>query len=348
MEEADGGSPKFDILYASYGEVRHGAPKELLSKNVFRPERGLWYLSGYVLSKKGAQALLDRLPCRGPIDLWINHKFRELEVRALRRSVINQRRDLHSTNSYSILPALTRIGILDSGDAALFHRQPIHSPVFAFGAPGSGLSSLAMALSMLSYRCCSDFDSIPNCEFESLLAGRTDRVFDAYVNIGALVPQIRVLTERYPSAKYILIDGVGKSADRHNGAILAALEGTDVLHLQREHISSWRALCEHLKLAPPDARYPTVCDIGLRRHQRVPRGRETAAPAKWLRHDLSPWIAKSRSGWAESVRAHPRDRDRQPLRGFASRTISLKSSRRGGCFEMIPSLETLGFFVRLT
>ena len=186
MEDADRASPRFDILYVSYGEVRHGAPKELISKNVFRPERGLWYLSGYVLSKKGAQTLLDLLPCRGPIDLWINHKFRELEVRALRRSVINQRRDLHSTNSYSILPALSRIGILDTGDAALFHRRPTHSPVFAFGAPGSGLSSLAMALSMLGYRCCSDFDSIPECEFESLLAGRTDRVFDAYVNIGSL------------------------------------------------------------------------------------------------------------------------------------------------------------------
>ena len=124
MEDADRASPRFDVLYVSYGEVRHGAPKELVSKNVFRPERGLWYLSGYVLSKKGAQALLDLLPCRGPIDLWINHKFPELEIRALRRSVINQRRDLHSTNSYSILPTLSRIGILDSGDAALFHTRP--------------------------------------------------------------------------------------------------------------------------------------------------------------------------------------------------------------------------------
>ena len=82
MEDADRANPAFDILYVSYREVRYGAPKELVSTNVFRPERGLWYLSGYVLSKKGAQALLDLLPCRGPIDLWINHKFRELDVRA--------------------------------------------------------------------------------------------------------------------------------------------------------------------------------------------------------------------------------------------------------------------------
>src|SRR5580704_1059600 len=38
MEEADQADPGFDILYVSYREVRNGAPKELVSKNVFRPE----------------------------------------------------------------------------------------------------------------------------------------------------------------------------------------------------------------------------------------------------------------------------------------------------------------------
>lgn len=298
MENADLANPEFDILYVSYEEVRHGAPKELVSRNVFRPERGLWYLSGYVLSKKGAQALLDLLPCRGPIDLWINHKFRELDVRALRRSVINQRRDLHSTNSYSILPTLSRIGVLDNGDAALFHGHPNHSPVFAFGAPGSGLSSLAMALSMLGYCCCSDFDSIPEFEFESLLAGRTDRVFDAYVNIGSLEPQIRVLIQRYPSAKYIVTDDIDKSGARNNPAILAALEGTDLLHLRRECTSSWRDLCEFLELAPPNAQYPFVNEIGLRTRRRLPLGSKMISPAKLLRYDPSPWIAKLRMDWS--------------------------------------------------
>ena len=306
MEDADRASPRFDVLYVSYGEVRYGAPKELLSTNVFRPERGLWYLSGYVLSKEGAQALLDLLPCRGPIDLWTNHKFRELEVRALSRSVINQRRDLHSTNSYSILPALSRIGVLNSGDAALFQRRPTHSPVFAFGAPESGLSSLAMALSMLGYRCCSDLDWIPKCEFENLLAGRTDRVFDAYVNIGSLNAQIPVLRQRYPSAKYIVIDDAARPPNRLNGNIVDALEGADVLYLHRDNISSWRALCEHLRLAPPDAHYPAVRDIGLRRHQLASPARKIAASVRRLRHDPSPWIVKSRAGWT-GISASPFD-----------------------------------------
>ena len=298
MEDADRANPGFDILYVSYGEVRNGAPKELVSTNVFRPQRGLWYLSGYVLSKKGARALLDLLPCCGPIDLWINHQFRKLDVRALRRSVINQRRDLHSTNSYSILPALSRIGVLDNDNSALFHGRPIHSPVFAFGAPGSGLSSLAMALSMLGYRCCSDFDSIPENEFEGLLAGRADRVFNAYVNIGSLERHVRVLTQRYPRARYIVIDDVDKSADRNNHAILTALEGTNLLRLRREQTSTWRDLCEYLKLAPPNAQYPSVNDIGLRTRQRAPPGSKMVSPARQLRHDPSPWIAKLRTDWS--------------------------------------------------
>ena len=55
MEAADRTRPAFDVFYVSHQEARYGAPKELVSRNVFRPERGLWYLSGYLLSRKGAQ-----------------------------------------------------------------------------------------------------------------------------------------------------------------------------------------------------------------------------------------------------------------------------------------------------
>ena len=66
----------FDILYVSYSQVKYGAPKTFLSSNLFRPVRGLWHLSGYVLSRKGAKKLLHLLPCRGPIDLWVNRPVR--------------------------------------------------------------------------------------------------------------------------------------------------------------------------------------------------------------------------------------------------------------------------------
>ena len=312
MKDADQTDPVFDVLYVSYQEVRYGAPKELVSRSVFRPERGLWFLSGYVLSKKGAQTLLRLLPCRGPIDLWINHKFREMDVRALRRPVINQRLDTPSTNSYSILPSLSRIGVLNDWDTALFHQWPVHCPVFAFGTPGSGLSSLAMALSMLGYRCCSDLDQLPEYESERLMAGRAHRVFNAYVNIGSLRAHVRVLLSHYPRAKFILIDEFAWTSD----GVLNALEGADVASLHGEDAESWRALCEHLRLPPPPVPYPLVKDNGQRRYRSAGVDTLSVRPAKRLRYDRSPWVVNPHAGWA-GISASRSERS-EPLRSRVS------------------------------
>jgi GR25 family glycosyltransferase involved in LPS biosynthesis len=204
---------RFDVLYVSYLEAKHGAPKAFLSNNVFRPVRGLWHLSGYVLSREGAEKLLRLLPCRGPIDIWINHQFEALAVLATKQPLVSQRCDAKSTNSYSILPTLTTIGAITSEGASLFNIRPNEQPVFAFGPEGSGHSSLAMALCMLGYRCCSDLQVLPAPELERLLEGRGGRVFDAYVNIGSLDANVRELRCRYPKAKFILTAAKGITAD---------------------------------------------------------------------------------------------------------------------------------------
>lgn len=292
LEGGDKSGPAFDVLYASYKEARYGAPKEQISKNVFRPERGLWYLSGYILSRKGARTLLGLLPCRGPVDIWINQNFDKMTVRALSRPVVNQCLDTASTNSYSILPALSQIGVLDYSGAALFHQRPNHFPVFAFGAPNSGLSSLASALSMLGYRCCNDLDHLPECEFERLMAGRADRVFNAYANIGSLKPHVRALATRYPQAKFIVISDAKRKRDEQWDALRA-----DVLHLNAERSHSWHALCEHVRLPPPTTPYPSVPEIGQRRYLCAVFDTPKVAPAKRLRHDPSPWIVGRQAGW---------------------------------------------------
>ncbi len=292
------GMSSFDILYLSYEEVKHGAPKTFLSGNVFRPVRGLWHLSGYVISREGAEHLLRLLPCRGPVDLWLNHQFQVLDVCATRRSIISQRRDISSTNSYSILPALTRIGAITSESASLFHIRPSERPVFGFGPSGSGLSSLAMALSMLGYRCCSDLRTIPVRERESLLAETNDRIFDAYVNIGSLETEVSALRRRYPCAKFIITTkNTSNSDDDTCSTLKDALNGADVTFVPFGAPNKWQLVCEHLRCAPPSFSFPDLADLGQR--PVLARAIEKDAPpeCKTAKRDKSPWIIEPRAWW---------------------------------------------------
>jgi GR25 family glycosyltransferase involved in LPS biosynthesis len=95
-----------DMLYLSYKEPYVKADRQRISEVLFRPLRGLWDLSGYVLSKNGAQKLLDLTPVKGPVDLWMNHQFKKIGVFAITHPVIQQRPDAGSDNVYSILEHL--------------------------------------------------------------------------------------------------------------------------------------------------------------------------------------------------------------------------------------------------
>jgi hypothetical protein len=292
------------MLYLSYTEVDGGAPKTLLSPSVFRAVRGLWCLSGYVLSRDGARKLLERLPCRGPIDLWVNHQFSTLDVRATRQSLIGQRLDRESSNSYSILPTLGRMGVLDSEGESLFQVRPRQRPVFAFGRAGSGLSSLAMALSMLGYRCCSDLQDLPEHERSQLLAGGADRVFDAYVNIGSLEGSAAALRERHPGARFII--AARESALDGGGTRLPqGLTSGDVAFLPADAPDKWKVICEHLECAPPICSFPEIADLGqwpLQDPAELPN--PTRAALREPRRDPSPWVVEGYPGW-KGIRACP-------------------------------------------
>ena len=288
---------RFDVLYVSYLEVRHGAPKAFLSDNVFRPVRGLWYLSGYVLSREGAEKLLRLLPCRGPIDLWINHQFKALNVIATRQPLVSQRHDTKSTNSYSILPTLTTIGAITSEGASLFNIRPNEEPVFAFGPVGSGHSSLAMALCMLGYRCCSDLQALPALELERLLEGRGGQVFNAYVNIGALDANVRELRSRYPKAKFILTAAKGIGVDDSSTIVEDELKGADTVVLHSEAPNKWQVVCEHLRCAPPACSFPALKDLGQRPIQEGPIESDRFPQCKVPKRDKSPWILEPRMWW---------------------------------------------------
>jgi len=293
--ENDGNS-KFDILYVSYLEVKHGAPKKHLSKNIFRPVRGLWQLSGYILSKEGAVKLLGLLPCRGPIDLWINHHFEALNVLATKKSLIGQRRDIKSSNSYSILPSLTKIGAINSEGASLFNIRPIEEPVFAFGPEGTGLSSLAMALSMLGYKCCSDFDNLPSPEMTRLLEGKEGRIFNAYVNIGSLTSKISTLRNQYPKAKFIITAENKISVDSCSYISEDDLKGADIAVLYLNELKKWQVICEHLRCAPPTCSFPVLEDYGKRTIIEEKESKKNLK-CKVSKRDNSPWLIEYRNWW---------------------------------------------------
>ncbi|WP_186139980.1 family 16 glycosylhydrolase [Burkholderia gladioli] len=283
----------FDILYVSYMEVTHGAPKIFLSSHVFQPVRGLWYMSGYILSRQGAEKLLRLLPCRGPIDLWINHQFSVLNVRATRRSLVRQRRDGSSTNLYSILPTLSKIGAINSEGAALFNIRPTELPVFAFGPVKSGQSSLAMALLMLGYRCCSDLTELPFLELMRLREGSNDRVFNAYVNVGCLESMVTDLRRCYPRAKFIVTVPLGDAATQTAWRVPPGLDGADVAVLDVGNVNSWRVLCEHLRCAPPSCSFPKLEDLGQRHIVEVDLEADLARRCSTPDQDRSPWVVES-------------------------------------------------------
>lgn len=288
---------KFDILYLSYKEVKNGAPKSVISKNIFRPERGLWFLSGYIISREGARKLLELLPCKGPIDLWVNHQFKYLNILAISQPIISQRQDVFSTNSYSILPSLTKIGAITSEGAALFNIRPIERPVFAFGTENSGLSSLAMGLSMLGYRCCSDLQSLPNYEKELLLKGNKGKVFDAYVNIKSLLGEIETLKKHYPQAKYIIATSDKKNNCENYFKILKALNGLNFIVLKLEEENKWKVVCEYLRCSPPISSFPKMPDLGQRpiicENSKIDFDNDFKTPKR----DKSPWVINSNKFW---------------------------------------------------
>ena len=270
-----------DLLYVSYSEARTGEKPSRPTGLVRRPDRGIWQLSGYVLSRAGAQKLLAMLPARGPIDLWLNLKFDQLDVRMTGRSLIDQRPSLGSSNTYSILPVLSQLGVLTREKPAIFAARDLPRPLVAYGDPGSGLTSLATALSMLGYRCCSDIDRLPGDEEARLLAGRNERAFDAYVNIGSLGSNhLEAIARQFGSARFIRLDASASPP----------IDAGRTLVIPVRHPDKWELLSSFLGCEYPALPYPRFEDAGQRETVGLTPAGDPPRHALRLRADVSPWI----------------------------------------------------------
>lgn len=93
----------WDIVYLSSLPGATGFTWDPHSKDLLRLYNGVWWLSGILISKKGANKLLNNLPIVGPIDVWINHQFEGMKVYMAEQNLIEQTGQTKSDNTYSFV-----------------------------------------------------------------------------------------------------------------------------------------------------------------------------------------------------------------------------------------------------
>ena len=104
FKEAWNELPKdFDLFYLSYLPSSDGFKYDLYKSNLLKIHKGIWWLSGYILSYEGVKKLVDNFPVVGVVDMWINHIIPNMNVYSTRRLLIDQRINMKSDNTYSFI-----------------------------------------------------------------------------------------------------------------------------------------------------------------------------------------------------------------------------------------------------
>lgn len=206
-QEINDSKIEFDLLYISYKAVDHNPEINQISNNLSVPKRGLWWFSGYILSYQGAKKLLDKLPVVGPVDLWINHKFDELNVLASTHSIINQKLFLTSDNNYSILPVLSQIGIKSNKTFIDLEKLKGRNPVFLFDLTSNkkNLSKLELLLSLNSYRTYFNRSINDSNHVLGLIKRKETLLFDAYIGFDSIIELIPSIISYYPTVIVIIL-----------------------------------------------------------------------------------------------------------------------------------------------
>jgi GR25 family glycosyltransferase involved in LPS biosynthesis len=317
------------LLYLSYEDAGGTATRADVCETLFRPMRGLWFLSGYVLSREGAEMLLQKMPVVGPVDMWINYRFEELGALALASPAILQRPDRDSDNCYSILPYLARAGIVDA-NAVTVPSRAATAPVFAWTA-GRDRECLAMALSMLGFRVRAfDGDEEPIGEADLLaLLGTFDAFVDAPLSAGAICAITKERGTKFAlEADHCLSSGLTpNSLPTSRTVILPTHQLTDDL---------WKPLCALLGLPLPIQAFP----VGPRRSWRMFRDDRTTSrelqtnlqPKNCLMDD-SAWAVVPENGWSLPRSDQPMH---SPTSCLVHETMTTASSLLPGGVETFP------------
>lgn len=287
---------KFDVLYLSHKDVHWGAEKEVFSDDLDRTMRGLWWLSGYVLSFEGAKKLLDKLPVIEPVDLWINHHFRELDIFSTKSSIIFQREDITSDNKYSIMPVLSQIGIQTDKTHLELENKKGNSPVFVICPDNESMSNLNIAISLLGYRCCHDELEYFSENINKLIINEQPLLFDAYISVESIEMHYKKLDSFYKEAVFILIDQTNAidSKDIKN-KIISHFNGRNnkLLIADTEALIDWKKICNFLSCDIPN--YPFPCSDNSVKNLYIKPSTEVisevdAKITELIEHDVHPWI----------------------------------------------------------
>ncbi|MCA1440808.1 family 16 glycosylhydrolase [Ensifer sp. IC4062] len=283
------------LLYLSYADAGDSAERADVCDALFRPVRGLWFLSGYVLSKEGAAALLRAMPVVGPVDMWINYHFNDLGALALSSPAILQRPDDTSDNAYSVLPYLARAGIIDAGSGAMSPPRAGGGPLVAWSSGGER-ESLAMALSMLGLRVRA-FDGHEELVQASNLQ-RLFRTFDALVD----PPLAEDALAKVLASDEVKLIFEANPAERNSiDPKLLPPSRTAILTQSRLAGRPWEPLCTILGVAEPIDAFPVGAHRSLRlfRDDRLHATHdvEPAHGGRSVLIDESPWVLPPEVDW---------------------------------------------------
>lgn len=283
------------LLYLSYEDAGGTAERMNCCSELFRPVRGLWFLSGYVLSRDGAAALLRAMPVVGPVDLWMNYRFNELGALALSKPVILQRQDGASDNAYSVLPYLARAGIIDAGTGLMAPNKTDSCSVIAWTA-GNQREGLAMALAMLGLRVRvfdGDEEEIQTQDLLNLL-----EVFDVLLDVPVSSETFNTLITS-TEIKFI-VEGRATQRFKFEFKSLPSLRSVFLSDCEPD-FQMWDPLCTLLNLSKPAQVFP----IGAPRGSRLFRWDRLSdlsmqaefRPRNEYLLDISPWVLPPQCGW---------------------------------------------------
>lgn len=303
------GGPR--LLYLSYEDAGGTAERVHICDALFRPVRGLWFLSGYILSREGAAALLRAMPVIGPVDMWLNYRFGELGALALSSPVILQRQDCGSDNSYSVLPYLARAGIIDAGSGPMAPERAGALSVLAW-TNRDEREALAMALSMLGLRVRvfdGDEEAIRPQDLLKLF-----EMFDALVD-APLTPEAIEAATAETDVKFLIEAKTVFRSETQQGSLPSSR--TAILSYDESGRGSWEPICSLLRLTEPVQSFP----VGTPRCLRMFRdGRADGThrivplhPQQISLLDESPWVLAAKYGWQPRV---PSNRPIPPVGGL--------------------------------